>query len=336
MTRRPVRAAAACLVVLLIAIVAAGCGGDREALTVYSGRTQDLIGPLLEQYSEQNDVPIDVRYGDTVDLALLIAEEGEKSPADVFLSQSPGAVEYLDSKGLLAQIDTETISVVDERFRSEDGTWVGLSGRQRVLVYNSDLVSEDELPESVFDLTAPEYAGKVALAPSNGSFQDFITGMRQVKGEAATEEWLTAMAANDSPTYANNNAIVEAVSRGEVPMGLVNHYYNLRFLEEDPSLPSRNHEFAAGDLGALVIPASASILASSDKKAEAEQFIQFLLSPEAQAYFAEETKEYPLVEGVAAPEGLTPLDQLKPPAVDIDGLGDLEATARLIQESGLQ
>lgn len=337
MTRRPVWAATASLAVLLIPLVAAGCGGDdEEALTVYSGRTQELIEPLIEQYTEDTGVPVDVRYGDTADLALLIAEEGDRSPADVFLSQSPGAVEYLDAKGLLAQIDTETLALVDEEYRGPDDNWVGLSGRQRVLVYNSDLVSEDELPESVFDLTDEKYAGDVALAPSNGSFQDFVTAMRQVEGEDAARDWLTAMADNGSPTYANNNAIVEAVGRGEVPMGLVNHYYNFRFLEEDPSLPSVNHEFAAGDIGALVIPSSASILASSDQKEEAGQLIDFLLSDESQAYFAEETKEYPLVEGVAAPEGLTPLDELQPPAVEIAELGDLEATAKLIQESGLQ
>ena len=174
------------------------------------------------------------------------------------------------------------------------------------------------------------------MAPSNGSFQDFVTAMRSVDGEAAAEAWLQGMAANDSPTYANNNAIVEAVSRGEVPMGLVNHYYNLRFLDEDPGLASRNHQFAGGDVGGLVIPSTASVLASSDDMDEAERFIAFLLSPESQAYFAEQTFEYPLAEDVAAPGGAPALADLEPPPVDITELGDLRTTARLIADSGLQ
>jgi iron(III) transport system substrate-binding protein len=335
LSRRRRHIAIAALAVVL-AVLAAGCGGDREALTVYSGRTQDLIGPLLEQYSDENDVAIDVRYGDTADLALLISEEGDRSPADVFLSQSPGAVAFLDEQGLLAPIDAEVVAQVDPRFRAEDGSWVGISARQRVLVYNEDMVDASDLPDRVADLTAPEYRGRVAVAPSNGSFQDFVTAMRSVDGEAAAEAWLEGMAANDSPTYANNNAIVEAVSRGEVPMGLVNHYYNLRFLDEDPGLASRNHQFAGGDVGGLVIPSTASVLASSDDMDEAERFIAFLLSPESQAYFAEQTFEYPLAEDVAAPGGAPALADLEPPPVDITELGDLRTTARLIADSGLQ
>ena len=159
---------------VVLAVLAAGCGGDREALTVYSGRTQDLIGPLLEQYSDENDVAIDVRYGDTADLALLIAEEGDRSPADVFLSQSPGAVAFLDEQGLLAPIDAEVVAQVDPRFRAEDGSWVGVSARQRVLVYNEDLVEESELPDRVADLTAPEYRGRVAARAE----QRLLPGLR--------------------------------------------------------------------------------------------------------------------------------------------------------------
>ncbi len=221
-------------------------------------------------------------------------------------------------------------------YEDPDGRWVGISGRQRVLVYNSDLVAAADLPESVHDLTAPRFAGEVGLAPTNGSFQDFITAMRVLEGEDAAREWLTGMAANDARTYANNNAIVEAVGRGEIPMGLVNHYYNFQFLAEDPGLPSRNHQFAAGDIGGLVIPSSASILASSDATEDAERFIAFLLSEEAQRYFAEETFEYPLADDVPAASGVPPLSTLRPPAGEqADQLGDIEGTGKLIAESGL-
>lgn len=210
-------------------VAAAGCGGDRDALTIYTGRTESLVAPLLEEFSEEHDVAIDVRYGDTNDLALLIGTEGDRSPADVFWGQSPGATAYLAGRDLLAPLPEDLLARVAPGFEDDDGRWVGVSGRQRVLVYNADLVDEADLPGSVHDLTAPAYRGKVGIAPSNGSFQDFVTAMRQLEGEEEAKAWLEGMAANDSPTYANNNAIVEAVGRGEIPFGLVNHYYNHRF-----------------------------------------------------------------------------------------------------------
>ena len=322
---------------LLVAILAAsGCGGDRDALTIYSGRTEDLVGPLLERFSEEQGVPIDVRYGDTPQLALLLAEEGDRTPADVFWGQSPGATAYLAQRDLLAPLSSETLGLVNPRFEDPQGLWTGTSGRQRVLVYNSETVAQDELPRSVHELTRPEYRGRVGIAPTNGSFQDFVTAMRDIEGEETTAAWLRGMADNGARTYANNNAIVEAVGRGEIDMGLVNHYYNHRFLQEDPSLPSRNHRFEDGDIGGLLIPSSASVLAASDKKEEAEAFIRFLLSKEAQEYFADETFEYPLAQGVPPAEGVPPLESLRPPDEPPARLGDIEGTARLIQESGLE
>jgi iron(III) transport system substrate-binding protein len=322
---------------LLAAILAAsGCGGDRDALTIYSGRTEDLVGPLLERFSEEQGVAIDVRYGDTPQLALLLAEEGDRTPADVFWGQSPGATAYLAERDLLAPLSSETLGLVNPRFEDPQGLWTGTSGRQRVLVYDSETVAQDELPRSVHELTRPEYRGRVGIAPTNGSFQDFVTAMRDIEGEEATAAWLRGMADNGARTYANNNAIVEAVGRGEIDMGLVNHYYNHRFLQEDPSLPSRNHRFGDGDIGGLLIPSSASVLAASDKREEAEAFIRFLLSKEAQEYFADETFEYPLAQGVPPAEGVPPLESLRPPDEPPARLGDVEGTARLIQESGLE
>ena len=320
---------------LAIGLSACG-GGDDTTLTIYSGRSQSLVEPLIDRFAEETGVDVDVRYGDTAELALLIAEEGDNSPADVFFSQSPGAVSFLAQEELLGEIDQASLDLVDQRFRDPDGQWVGTSGRQRVLVYDSEQVDPSDLPDSVLDLTAPRFEGQVAVAPTNGSFQDFVSALRQIEGEDGAKAWLDGMADNDSPTYANNNAIVEAVGRGEVPLGLVNHYYNYRFLEEDPSLASRNYEFEAGDPGALVIPSSATVVAGSDEADEAQQFVEFLLSEESQLYFAEETFEYPLAQGVAAAVDVTPLEDLSPPSIDIGTLGDLEATVKLISDSGLE
>ncbi len=313
-----------------------GCSGDGDRLVVYSGRSEDLIGPILNRFSEEQDVGIDVRYGDSADLALLIDEEGDQSPADVFISQSPGAVGYLDSQDRLTELPDVVLEEVDEANRAGDGRWVGLSGRVRTLVYNTELVDEADLPDSVLDLTDPSFEGEVAVAPSNGSFIDFMTAMRHELGDDEARAWLEGMAGNDSPTYANNVAIVQAVGRGEVPMGLVNHYYNVEAKAEDPDLPTENYYFPAdGDLGALLIATAASKVRGSDND-DAEALIRFLLSDQSQRYFAEETFEYPLVAGVEPSVELEPLASLDPASIDFRQVSAvLEETLELIRASGL-
>jgi iron(III) transport system substrate-binding protein len=324
-------------VAVLGASTLAGCGGDDEGrLVVYSGRTSNLVNPLLEQFSEETGTPIDVRYDDSANLALLIGEEGDRTPADVFISQSPGAVGFLDEAGQLTELPEDVIEMVPEGDAAADGGWVGLSGRVRTLVYNTDLVDPADLPDSVLDLTAPEYAGQVALAPTNGSFQDFVTVLRTELGEEEATAWLEGMAAGDAPTFNNNTAIVEAVGRGEVPMGLVNHYYAFVAREEDPDLPVENHFFAEGDYGSTLLVTAASVLAQSDQGEDAEALVEFLLSAEAQGYFAEETFEYPLASGAEPDPALPPLDEVAPTRVDLGELGGgLAATTELIDASGL-
>jgi iron(III) transport system substrate-binding protein len=317
-------------------LLCAACSGHEDRLTTYSGRGESLVGPLLERFNEETGIGIDVRYGDSAELALLIDEESENTPADVFYSQSPGASGFLAERDRLAALPDELLERVNERFRGSDGRWVGITGRQRVLVYNSEVLSEDDLPQSVLDVNDEPYAGRVAVAPNNGSFQDFVTALRQVEGDDVARQWLTALAEADAPTYANNNAIVEAVGRGEVDMGLVNHYYNYRFLEEDPSLPSRNYVFPNNDIGALLIDSTAALTASSADDPDAQRLVEYLLSEDAQRFFADETKEYPLAAGVPPAEDVPPLDIESIPAVQLDELGGgLERTLELIRESGL-
>lgn len=161
----------------------AGCGGDDDTLTVYSGRSESLVAPLIERFSDETGIDVDVRYGDTNDLALLIGTEGDGSPADVYWGQSPGATAYLAGRDLLAPLPAETLGLVSPGFEDPDGEWVGISGRERTLVYNQDLVEQSKLPGSVLELTDERYRGRVAIAPNNGSFQDFVTAMRNIQGE---------------------------------------------------------------------------------------------------------------------------------------------------------
>jgi iron(III) transport system substrate-binding protein len=335
------RRLAGLLVVTLTLAALASCstGGGGGRLTIYSGRQEELITSLLEDFSDETGVGIDVRYGDSADLALLIDEEGDRSPADVFLSQSPGAVGFLDAEGRLEKLPASVLDEVEPRFRSGDGRWVGISGRVRVLVYNTETVSPADLPQSVFDLTDARYRGDVGIAPTNASFQDFVTAMRELVGDDQTLEWLGGMEANDAPTYANNIAIVEAVGRGEIPFGLVNHYYNEEVLAEDPDAPSANHLFPNGDVGSLVLVTAAAVLdTAGDRQDDAERLVRFLLSREAQEFYAEETLEYPLAAGVEPViADLPALSEIESPELELSSLGgQLTRTKELIEQSGLE
>lgn len=330
-TRRRILAALA----LPVAILAGACSGGRDALTIYSGRDEALVAPILQDFAEETGVDVDVRYGESGELALLLNEEGDATKADVFLSQSPGPTAAVADDAGLAELAPDVLDLVDARWHGVDGKWVGVTARQRVLVYNTEMVSEAELPESVFDLVEPEFEGMVAVAPTNASFQDFVTAMRQTEGDEATQEWLDGMAANGAQTYADNSSIVAAVGRGEIPMGLVNHYYNYRALEEDPSLPTRNYVFPGDDLGSLLIDSTVGVLASSDHREDAERLVEFLLEADAQEFFSRETFEYPLAAGADPAEDLPPLEEVEGFDVDLAALGGLAETARMIEASGL-
>lgn len=319
-----------------LVVGACGGGGSSDRLTVYSGRSKELVGPILDRFSEETGIKIDVRYGDSADLALLIETEGDESPADVFYSQSPGAIGYLSSIDRLQPMPDELLGLVEERFRSPSGEWVGITGRVRVLVYNADQVTEDALPASVFDLTDPAYEGQVGVAPSNGSFQDFVTAMREGLGDAETSAWLEGMAANGAKAYANNLAIVEAVGRGEISYGLVNHYYNYEILAENPASPTANHFFEPGDLGSLILVTAVGVLDSAENVDDAQRLAEFLLSETEQQAFADDTKEYALLAGVAPPEDLPELADIPAPEEDLSEFGaTLKETKALIDSSGI-
>lgn len=329
------------LAALALPIAAVGCSSDDDAagggsVTIYSGRTQNLIEPILDRFAEETGISVEVRYGDTSDLALLIDEEGDKSPADVFLSQSPGAVGFLDQQGLLDTLPDDVLGLVAEGFHAQDGNWVGFSGRKRVLVYNPETTEASELPDTVLDMVKPEWKGRIGVAPSNASFQDFVTAMRFKLGDDATRDWLKGIADNDAFTFANNAAIVAAIGRREIEVGLVNHYYVYQALAQDPNFQAINHHFAVDDIGSLVIVTGASMLKSADSKDEAVQLIRFLLQDEAQRYFSDQTFEYPLAAGVEPSSVLPEIELGGSGDIELDQLGgDLQSTRQMIRDSGL-
>jgi iron(III) transport system substrate-binding protein len=327
----------AALAVLAIGLAAAavGCGGSDDKLTVYSGREEELVAPLLDMFEEESGVEIEVRYGDSAELAATIAEEGENSPADVFFAQDPGSLGSVEDQ--LAELPSQILDRVDNRFRDSEGRWIGTSGRSRVLVYNTDALSDDEVPDTVSELIDPKWDGRIGIAPTNASFQAFVTAMRLSEGDEATRQWLNDLQELNPKIYDRNTPIVEAAAAGEIDLGLVNHYYLYLVRDEQPGAPIENHFLAAGDPGALVSVAGAAVLSSSDQSDDAERFVEFLLSDEGQRFYvdAAEEAEYPLVAGIEPKEGLPPLGELEGPDVDLTSFGaELEATVELLRETG--
>lgn len=305
-------------------------------LVVYSGRSESLIGPLLDQFAAETGLDVDVRYGSTPEIAAAILEEGDRTPADVYIGQDASSVGLLASEGFFAPLPGDILELVADEYRGGSGDWVGLSGRVRVVVYNTDLHTAESLPDTIAAYTDPAWKGKIGWAPTNASFQSFVTAMRTLEGDEATREWLEGIVANEPVAFPGNADVVNAVASGEVEVGFVNHYYLGRFLaEQGDGFKARNYYFTNGDIGGLMNVAGSGVIATSGNPEAAEALIRFMLQPAAQEYFAEETFEFPLIEGVSPSADFIPeLTALVPVDIDLTELADLEATVALLQDAG--
>jgi iron(III) transport system substrate-binding protein len=342
-TTRPTRRGVLTGAVLAATLLVAGCGGapadpapvagdGPRTLTLYSGREEDLVGPLLAQFEQQSGITVDTRYGSTTELAAQLAEEGGATPAQVFLSQDAGALGALAGAGAFAPLPEEVRGAVTAPYTATDGTWTGLTGRVRVAAYNTR-VPEAEVPADVTELTDPRWRGRVGIAPTNASFQAFVTALRVQEGDAAARAFLEGLRANEVQVFPRNTAILEAVDSGVVDVGLINHYYVAA--AETPPANTALKFGAPGTASALVNVTGAGILAGAAESTEARELLRFLVSPQAQEYFARETGEYPLVAGVAGPAGMPALADLRAPRLDLADLEDLDGTTQLMTQVGL-
>ena len=335
--KRALKVGAAVLIAAIAATSLAGCARESTAtgeqtITIYSGRSEDLIAELLEQFTTETGIGVEVRYSDSASLAAQILEEGSNVQADVFFSQDAGALGAISEAGAFKKLDDETTSLVDSKYRAVDSTWIGVSGRSRVLSYNPDLVAAADLPKSIFDLADPKFKGKVGIAPTNASFQSSVTAMRVLAGEAATVKWLNAMKTN-AVLFEKNSQILEAVESGQVSAGLINHYYWYERAAEvgEDKMISKMAWFEAGDVGNLINVAGVGVL--SDKP-EAKTFAKWLLGSTAQNFFVNKTAEYSLT-GLSAREGLPALNQIAAPNIDLSALSTLAQTLELIRNARL-
>ena len=315
--------------------VAVACGQDsgNNALVVYSGRSESLVEPIIQQFRDATGMPVNVKYASTGELAATLLEEGGNSPADLFFAQDPGGLGSVED--LLDDLPPEILERAPAWARSPDAKWVGISGRARVVVYNTGTLTEADLPDSVWDFTDPKWKGRIGWPPANSSFQAMVTGMRVLWGEARTEEWLRGIMANEPKVFPKNTPTVQAVADGEIDVGFVNHYYLHRFLsEEGEGFGARNYYTRAADPGSVVFAAGAGILKTANNREAAESFLKFLLSLPGQQYFASQTFEYPLVDGVKADRLLPPLGSITKPDIDLADLSDLSGTQALLRKVG--
>jgi len=292
----------------LLLSLTVGCSAQNESspeLTIYSGRSEDFISPFLATWQDNSGVKLNIRYGDSAELAAQILEEGGNSPADIFLAQDAGSLGAISAAGLFTPIANDVATLIPNQYIAENREWVGLTARVRVFAYDPNKIKT--LPLSISDLTKPIYKNQLAIAPTNASFQAFVTAM------------------------INSNGI-----DGEVSIGLVNHYYTWEVSESlGREINVLNGFFAAGDIGNLINVSGIGILKSSDKVDLAKGLIDFLASTETQKKFVSDTHEYSLIDNQSAPTGLPTLAEIGSPNLDLGLLKDVKTTQDLLIEVGL-
>ena len=346
--------------VLVLALSLLGCGGsEQDELVIYSGRSKPLVDSLVQKYQEQADRPVRVKYGTDAQLLAALQEEGDQTPADVFWANTTGALGNAVNNDLLAELPDALTGRAD-RFVPSNQRWVPVTTRFRVLAYNSETVRPEDLPDSILDLPGmADMEGRIGWTPAYSSFQDFVTALRVTTSRDTARTWLTRMQALTPKSYTSNTPMVRALEAGEIDVALTNHYYVLRLKhggaegeyegdEEESeegeegeapvraSAPVGMYHFEDGDLGNLALVTGAGALRASDQSEAARQFLQFLLSEEAQSYAATQVNEYPVVQGTPVPAYMMPVEQALrlSPTFDLQRLQEMDPTLTLLRDVG--
>jgi iron(III) transport system substrate-binding protein len=336
-----VKKLAASTAALVMLGLVAGCSSstneqasDVTELTVYSGRSEEFIAPFFADWEASTGIKLNVRYGDSAELSAQILEEGSNSPADLFLSQDAGSLGAISQDGLFTALPSDVAADIPAAYVAANREWVGITGRARVFAYAPDRVKT--LPVSITELTKPIYKNQIGIAPTNASFQAFLTALIENKGTAFAKTWLEDLKSNGVKIYLKNSAIVEAIDKGEISIGLVNHYYIWEVSEAlGRPINVKNGFFAPGDLGNLINVSGAGILQTSAKQKAAQDLINYLTSAAAQQKFVNDTHEYSLLDGAMPPAQLPALDKIGAPSIDLKTLSDIKATQDLLIQVGL-
>jgi iron(III) transport system substrate-binding protein len=310
---------------LVTALAATGCSGDDgPSIVVYNAQHEQLLEEIAPKFTDKTGIEVELRNGSDPELAAQLMQEGDASPADVFLTENSPAMSAVERAGLFAPLDEATVEPIPAQYRPESGDWTGFVARSTVLVYNTSMVDEADLPDSIMDLADPEYAGMVSFSPTGADFQAIVAAVLDLEGEEATQGWLDGLEANGT-TYDGNNVVLESVNAGESAIGIIYHYYWYRDQAEagDNSDNTELYYFGNQDPGAFLSISGAGVLAASDNPDEAQQFVAYLTSEEGQQALADSyALEYPLNPAVTLDPPVKPLAELDPPTVaisDLDG-----------------
>jgi iron(III) transport system substrate-binding protein len=342
-TRRWTAAAAVTLSVLLTATACGSTAAEpgtaasaERSITVYNAQHEELTQAWADAFTAKSGIKVVLRNGDDSELGNQIVQEGGASPADVFLTENSPAISLVDNAKLLAPVDQATLAQVPSAYRPSSGNWTGIAARSTVFAYNPSKLPEAQLPKSLLDLADPSWKGRWAASPSGADFQAIVSALLALKGRDATAAWLTAMKQN-SVAYKGNSTVMKAVNAGEIPAGVIYHYYWFGD-QADTKENSRNtklHYFKNSDPGAFVSVSGGGVLASSKKAADAQAFVMFITGKAGQDVLRTGTSfEYPVASDVKANPALVPLSELDAPTVDPAQLNSTEVTD-LMTEAGL-
>lgn len=307
-------------------------------LIIYGAQHPQVEAMLAKAFTEKTGIPVKIHDGEGPDIASQIISEGSASPADVFYTENSPELNLLAEKGLLAPVKPSTLAQIRAQYNGGKGDWVGVTARENVLDYNPTKISETDLPASLMDLADPKWQGKIGIAPSDGDFLPLVSAVIKLYGHDKALAWLKGLKAN-AKIYEDDEGVAAAVAHGDVAAGLINNYYYYRLRTQlgMDGIHSKLYHFKDGDVGGLVNISGAAVLKSSDEPKEAQEFLAFLVSKQAQELLAKSNVafEYPLRTGVAPNPALTPFSDLQPPAIKAADLGDDQAAGQLLQEAGL-
>ena len=307
-------------------------------LVVYSGRSETLIKPVLDAFSaEYPDVEVLLKAGNNSELANALIEEANNPQADLFITTELFTVQSLASQGLFDSYKPVGAEQLSADLIGSGNFWTGLTRRARVIMYNTDLVSAEEAPKSILDLTDPKWSGQIAAAGStNGGMQAQVAAMQTLLGEEATEKWLLGLIANKVTFFGGHTDVRKAVGAGEFKIGLVNHYYyHLQQAEGSPVgiiYPDQDEN----GIGLITNATAGALVKGGANPTAAKAFLDFLISQKGQQLFAEANYEYPALPTVALRAGVEPLDKLRLADFDVaKATSNFEATFDLLEKVAL-
>lgn len=305
-------------------------------LTFYNAQDEELTKPMLDAFTAETGIKVAMRAGKDFDMANQIVQEGASSPCDVFLTENSPAMQVVSAKGLFAPVDKATLAQIPARFSPTTGDWVGVAARVTVLVYNAKQLTTATLPKSIMDLAGADWKGRVGFAPAGADFQAIVSAVLALKGTAATADWLKGLKANGK-VYSGNGAVMRAVNAGEIPAGVIYHYYWYKDRAESSanSANAELHFFPNQDPGGFVSVSGLGALKSSKYPQEAQALLRYMTGKAGQQVLANTPAlEYSLNPEVPTNPRLKPLRELSIPEVDIAKLNGPQVID-LMQQAGL-